>query len=200
MFRIGIILSSTRQFRRGDQVAQWVHQRAQKHAEGTGVTYEIVDLREHGAGAELDEPGPAILGEYAHQHTRDWAEVIASYDAFVVVVPEYNHGVPGSLKNAIDSLFAEWNDKAAGLVSYGINGGVRAAEHLRLVFAELKVATVRQQVALNLNDDFEITDAIEPGRFDPVGYQETDLVTMLDELVAWGTALKGVRNEFPVAV
>src|SRR5699024_3165529 len=122
MFRTGIILGSTRPTRRGDQVAQWVLDHARRHADPR-TAYEVVDLRDHPDVIAREEAAPAIFGDYAEQHTRDWAQVVDSYDAFVFVVPEYNHGIPGPLKSAIDTLFAEWNDKAAGIVSYGINGG-----------------------------------------------------------------------------
>lgn len=200
MFRIGIILGSTRPSRRGDQIARWVERTAQRNAGGLRLSLEIVDLRDHPDVIAREEAAPAIFGDYADQHTRDWAEVIDAYDAFVFVVPEYNHGIPGPLKSAIDTLFGEWNDKAAGFVSYGINGGVRASEQLRLVLAEVKVATVRAQVALGMFSDFEISDPLERGTLRPAGHQEQALTTMVDEVVAWGSALRSMRLDEPVAV
>jgi NAD(P)H-dependent FMN reductase len=91
---------------------------------------------------------PPSLGQYTKPHTLAWAEKIASFDGYVFVTPEYNHSTSGALKNAIDFLYREWNNKAAGFVSYGSVGGTRAVEHLRLVMAELQIATVRAQVAL----------------------------------------------------
>jgi len=91
----------------------------------------------------LDEPLSPMLGQYTHAHTKAWAQTIASFDAYVFVTPEYNHSTSGALKNALDYLYHEWNNKAAGFVSYGGAGGVRAVEHLRLILAELMVATVR---------------------------------------------------------
>ena len=93
----------------------------------------------------MDEPIPPLMGQYTKDHTKRWAAKIDSFDVFVFVTPEYNHGIPGALKNAIDFLFKEWNNKVAGFVSYGSAGGVRAVEQLRLVMAEVKVATVRTQ-------------------------------------------------------
>src|SRR3954447_20085763 len=98
---------------------------------------------------------PPSRGQYSQAHTQRWAAKIGSFDAYVFVTPEYNHGISGALKNAIDYLYREWNNKAAGFVSYGSAGGVRAVEHLRLVMAELMVATVRAQVILSLYTDFE---------------------------------------------
>src|SRR6185503_3412075 len=102
-----------------------------------------------------DEPVPPSMGQYSQPHTHAWAQKIESFDGFVFVTPEYNHSTSGALKNAIDFLYAEWNNKAAGFVSYGSVGGARAAEHLRLVMGELQVADVRAQVALSLYTDFK---------------------------------------------
>ena len=128
------------------------------------------------------------MGQYTQPHTLAWAEKIASFDGFVFVTPEYNHSTSGALKNAIDFLFAEWNDKAAGFVSYGSAGGARAVEHLRLVMGELKVADVRGQVTLSLMTDFK-----NFSEFAPAEYQESQLATMLDQVVSWSNALTTVR-------
>jgi NAD(P)H-dependent FMN reductase len=136
----------------------------------------------------LDEPVPPSLGQYSQPHTKVWAATIDYFDAFVFVTPEYNHGTSGALKNAIDYLYREWNNKAAGFVSYGSAGGVRAAEHLRLVMGELQVADVRAQVTLSLHTDFEnfVT-------FKPASRHEASVSAMLDQVIAWGRALKSVR-------
>ncbi len=189
MTRIAIIVGSTRPGRRAELVARWVAEIAGRHE---GATFETVDLADHGLPL-LDEPQPAAIGAYDNPHTRKWAETIASYDGFVIVTPEYNHSVPAALKNAIDFLFAEWNDKAAGFVSYGLQGGTRAVEHLRLTLAEVKVACVRSQVALSLFHDFEIADMSEPGVCAPAAHHEEILTRMLDEVAAWSGALKPLR-------
>ena len=106
-----------------------------------------------------------MTGRFVHPHTAAWAEAIAGFDAFVFVTPEYNRSIPGALKNAIDFLYYEWNDKAAGFVSYGVDaGGARAVEHLRVVMGELRVADVRTQVALSLHNDFEALHDVRAGR------------------------------------
>jgi NAD(P)H-dependent FMN reductase len=102
----------------------------------------------------LDGAVPPSLNQYSKPHTKAWAAKIASFDAFVFVTPKYNHATSGALKNAIDFLFREWNDKAAGFVGYGSVGGARAVEHLRLVMGEIKVADVRTRVVLSLFTDF----------------------------------------------
>ena len=149
--RIGIILGSTRPNRIGEQVATWVLE----HAAGRDdAEFELVDLREHPL-PHLDEPMPPSLGQYQNEHTRRWAAKIASFDGFVIVTPEYNHGPSGVLKNALDFLYAEWNNKAVGFVSYGNAGGARAVEQLRMAAAELQMADVRQQVTLSVFTEFE---------------------------------------------
>ena len=105
------------------------------------------------------------------------------------MTPEYNHGTSGVLKNAIDYLYAEWNNKAVGFVSYGGTGGARAAEHLRLVAGELQMADVRQQVTLSLMTEFENFSVFKPG-----DYNLPALNTMLDQVVAWSTALAPLRD------
>jgi NAD(P)H-dependent FMN reductase len=137
----------------------------------------------------LDEPIPPSMGQYSKEHTKAWSVKIDSFDAYVFVTAEYNHGIPGALKNAIDFLYKEWNNKVAGFVSYGGAGGVRAVEQLRLVMAELKVATVRSQVTLSLFTDFENFT-----KFNPASFQENSANAMLDEVIAWGRALKTLRT------
>jgi NAD(P)H-dependent FMN reductase len=128
------------------------------------------------------------FGHYANDHTKEWAQKIASFDGFVIVTPEYNHGTSGVLKNALDYLYAEWNNKAVGFVSYGQVGGARAAEHLRLVAAELQMADVRQQVALSLITEFENFSVFKPG-----DYNVGAMHTLLDQVVAWSAALAPLR-------
>src|SRR6266702_5908347 len=158
MLKIAIILGSTRPGRNGEAAAKWVHEIAQKR---TDAEFELVDIKDFNLPL-LDEPVPPSMGQYSKPHTKAWAAKIGSFDAYVFVTPEYNHGISGALKNAIDFLYAEWNNKAAGFVSYGSVGGTRAVEHLRLVMAELQVADVRAQVALSLFTDFENFSVFKP--------------------------------------
>ena len=185
MTRIGIILGSTRPNRNGEQVAKWVYDIASRRSD---AEFELVDLRDYPL-PHLDEPLPPSVGQYQNDHTEQWAEKIGSFDGFVIVTPEYNHGTSGVLKNAIDFLYAEWNNKAVGFVSYGAVGGARAAEHLRLVAGELQMADVRQQVALSLLTEFENFSVFRPG-----DYNRAALDTLLDQVVAWSTALAPLRE------
>jgi NAD(P)H-dependent FMN reductase len=189
--RIGIILGSTRPNRNGEQVARWVYDIA---AQRSDAEYELVDLRDYPL-PHLDEPLPPSMGQYQGEHTKAWADKISSFDGFVIVTPEYNHSTSGVLKNAIDYLYAEWANKAVGFVSYGGVGGARATEHLRLVVGELQMADVRQQVALSLLTEFENFSV-----FKPSDYNTAALDTLLDQVVAWSTALAPLRQPAATAV
>jgi NAD(P)H-dependent FMN reductase len=188
MLRVAIILGSTRPGRKGEAVARWVYNIAKKQR-SNNAQFEYVDIKDFNLPL-LDEPGIISQGQYTQDHTKKWSAKIDSFDAYVFVTAEYNHGIPGALKNAIDFLYREWNNKAAGFVSYGGTGGVRAVEDLRLVMAELQVATVRAQVTLSLFTDFENFTT-----FKPAPYQEQYVNTMLDQVIAWGTALKALRTK-----
>jgi NAD(P)H-dependent FMN reductase len=181
MINVAIIIGSTRPGRVGDSVGKWTYEIASRRQD---ARFELVDLADFNLPL-LDEPVPPSQGKYSKDHTKKWASKIASFDAFVFVTAEYNHGIPGALKNAIDFLFAEWNNKAAGFVSYGSAGGARAVESLRLVLAEVQIATVRNQVMLNLFSDFENFT-----QFKPHPRHEDSVNKMLDQLIAWGGALR----------
>jgi NAD(P)H-dependent FMN reductase len=184
--RIAIVLGSTRPGRRGAQIAPWVLETARRH--NPGEEFELVDLADHGL-RNLDEAGNPNHQKYEHAHTQAWSALIDSFDGYVFVVPEYNHSFPGALKNALDYVYREWNDKAAGIVSYGgWASGVRAAEALRLVLAELQVATVRLQPAISTHANFAT------GAFVPVEGLEASVVGMLGQLMRWSNALCSVRR------
>src|SRR4030095_1626474 len=172
---------STRPGRKADAVARWVHELARKRGD---AEYELMDVADY-ALPLLDEPVPPSLDKYGMEHTKRWAAAIDRFDAFVFVTPEYNHSTSAALKNALDYLYKEWNNKAAGFVSYGAAGGARAAEHLRLIMAELQVATVRAQVPLSLFTDFESFTVCKP---EP--RRVTELRRMLYHLIAWGGATR----------
>jgi NAD(P)H-dependent FMN reductase len=134
--KIAIVTGSTRPGRNNEAVARWVFELARKR---TDAEFELVDIQDYDLPL-LDEPVPASLGQYSRAHTKAWSAKIAPFDAYVFVTPEYNHGTSAALKNAIDYLYREWNNKAAGFVSYGGVGGARAVEHLRLILANVMVA------------------------------------------------------------
>lgn len=185
MVKIAVVVGSTRPGRRSKQVADWVLERAV--AKG-GAEYKLLDLADYKLPL-LDEPMPPSMGNYQHEHTKTWARAVAEFDGYIFVTAEYNHSVPGALKNALDFIYAEWNNKAAGFVSYGSAGGVRAVENLRLISGELQMADVRAQVALPFATDFEAFTT-----FTPSATAEEDLNVLIEQVLAWSTALKTIRH------
>jgi NAD(P)H-dependent FMN reductase len=182
--KIAVILGSTRPGRNGRAVADWVMERAKARAD---ADYELIDLADYPL-PHLDEPIPPSQGRYTGEHTKAWAATIAAFDGYVFVTPEYNHSIPGVLKNALDYVYAEWNNKAAGFVSYGTVGGVRAVEQLRLISGALQLADVRQQVSFSLFTDFENHSDFTPG-----AHHEASVAKLLDEVESWSRALATVR-------
>jgi NAD(P)H-dependent FMN reductase len=186
MIRIAIVLGSTRPGRLGKPVADWVRSRA---AERGDATFELLDVADFSLPL-LDEPLPPSLGRYSLGHTKAWSDAVAGFDGYIFVTGEYNHSIPGALKNAVDYLYKEWNNKAAGFVSYGSSGGIRAVEHFRGVSAELQMADVRAQVALPLATEF-----VNYRAFIPTEAAEQNLQTLFDQLIAWSRALKTLRTD-----
>jgi len=178
MLKIGIVLGSTREGRVSPQVGTWVKELADKRGD---AEYEIIDIAEFKLPL-LGEPGGDASGAAA------WSAKINGCDGFVFIVQEYNHSITGALKNALDYLRDEWNNKAAGIVSYGSVGGARATEHLRGILSELLVAHVRVHPALSLFTDFENGTV-----FKPADVQAASVNQMLDQVIPWTTALKTIR-------
>ncbi len=174
---IGIILGSTREGRVSPQVGEWVKSIADQRGD---ANYEIVDI------ADYKLP---LLGEAdATEQATAWNTKLASLDGFVFIVSEYNHSISGALKNALDYARDAWYNKSAGIVSYGSVGGARAAEHLRGILGELCIADVRTHAALSLFTDFENGSV-----FKPQDLHLTNVNGMLDQVLAWGGALKTLR-------
>jgi NAD(P)H-dependent FMN reductase len=186
MLRIAIIIGSTRPGRKGEVVGKWAYDIAKKR---TDAEFELVDLAEFDLPL-LDEPMPASLGQYSHDHTRRWSEKISSFDGYVFVTPEYNHSIPAALKNSLDFLHREFHNKAAGFIGYGAAMAARAIEHLKCVLAELQVASVRNQVGLSMFTDFESFSV-----FKPAPMQEKYVNDMLDQLIHWSSALQPLRKK-----
>lgn len=186
MTRIGIILGTTRPGRVGPQIAQWIEKSA---AAREDADFELVDLADYDLPL-FDEPRSPRMGAYEHDHTRAWSAKVASFDGFVFVTPEYNRSIPAALKNAIDFIYTEWNNKAAGFVGYGSNvSGARAVEHLRLISGAVQLAAVNTQVNLSLLTDFESF-----ATFTPNERHETTLQQMLTEVISWTNALAPLRQ------
>ena len=186
MVKIAIIVGSTRPGRKAEAVAKWALEIARKRTDQ--AEYELVDLASFNLPL-LDEPVPPSMRQYSKPHTKAWSAKIDGFDGYVFVTPEYNHATSGALKNAIDFLYSEWNNKAAGFIGYGSVGGTRAVENLRLIMGELQVADVRAAVALSLYTDFENFTT-----FKPATHHEASVNAMLDQVVAWSGAMKGLRK------
>lgn len=187
MTKIGIILGSVRSGRRGGQVAQWVLERAGQRSD---AEFELIDLQDYQLPV-LATPIPAMAarGSYDDERTQAFSAAVAACNGFVFVTSEHNLCMPGALKNALDHLYVEWNDKAAGFVSYGVNGGVRAVEQLKLVSAALQMAVVAAPVTLPFANEFEDGAVFRPGQG-----AVTSLDLMLDKVLAWTTAMSMLRS------
>lgn len=184
MTKIAIILGSTRPGRNGEAVAKWVYNISSKRSD---AKFELIDLAEYNLPL-YDEPYPASMQKYQNDHTKKWSQKISEFDGYLFVTPEYNHSVPGALKNAIDYLNIEWNNKAAGFVSYGSAGGSRAVEHLRQITGMFGIADVKSQVMLSLFTDFK-----NMSEFNPDPRHDGEVAEMIDQVVAWSEALKTLR-------
>jgi NAD(P)H-dependent FMN reductase len=189
MAKLEIIIASTRPGRVGLPVAQWFEAEALAHG-GFGEV-ELVDLAVVNLPF-MNEPNHPRLGQYIHQHTRDWSAKISEADAFAIVMPEYNYGFNAEIKNAIDYLHNEWNYKPVGLVSYGgVSAGTRAAQMLKQVLSTLKMTPVPEAVQIPfvrqfLDDDENVT---------PNEMMTNGAKGMLDELVRVEAALRPLRAQ-----
>ena len=182
-----IVIGSTRPGRAGLPIAEWFADRAREHR---GFDVRVVDLAEL-ALPLLDEPHHPRLRQYVHQHTKSWSAVVDSSDAFVFVTPEYNYGYPAALKNAIDYLHAEWQDKPVGFVSYGgVAAGTRAVQQLKQVVTTLKMLPVTESVNIPFHTQF-----IVDGRVQANDTMTQAAAAMLDELVRTDRALRTLRTD-----
>lgn len=185
--RLGVIIASTRPGRAGLPVANWFRAKATEHGR---FEVEMLDLAEVGLPL-LDEPKHPRLGEYFHEHSKRWSASVDAADAFVLVMPEYNHGFNAALKNAIDYLYREWQHKPVAFVSYGgLAAGTRAVQMLKPVLAVLKLVPMPEAIAipnvkrrLNEKGEFQSEEAIERAAS-----------RLLDELFRWTGALRPLRS------
>ncbi|ANU13305.1 putative reductase [Planococcus halocryophilus Or1] len=187
MTKIGIITGSTRPGRNSLQVAQWVKNIADKRGD---AEYEIVDLKDYNLPMYAEPVAAVLSQDYQTPEAIPWSQKIAELDGYVFICPEYNRSVTSALKNAIDYLYVEWNNKAAGIVSYGSTGGVRGAEALRVILWELQVPTVRTHPAMSL-----FTDFVNMSEFKPADIHEGSVTTLLDQVNAWTNAFEPLRTQ-----
>lgn len=184
MLNIAIIPGTSRPQALNPQIVNWVEQQL---ASTDDVRAEVVDFGSFDLPL-LDEVIPAGAKMYANDHTKAWGAKLEEFDAFIFVTPEYNHSISGSLKNALDFVATEFNHKVAGIVNYGADKGVRAAEHLRHILANYKLAVVRDQASFSIFTD------VADGTFAPTEVSAAPFASMVDDIVAWGEALKSVRE------
>ena len=186
--KIGIILGSIREGRNNESVAKWVKKVADSYT--TEVDFELVDLKDYPLPLFDEASSPAYTSDLkAKDQQAPWAAKMDELDGYIFITPEYNHGISSALKNALDYVYHELTDKAAGIVSYGSSGGVRAAEQLRTVLSEFQVAHVRTHPALSLFHDFN-QDGFNPGQA-----QKDAVETMLYQLSYWAPAMNDVREK-----
>ena len=149
-FKIFIIVASTRPGRVGRAIADWFYTQAKKQQ--SSMQFELVDLIDWNLPL-LDESIPAKAHMYQHEHTKRWGAKISEADGYVIVTPEYNHGYPASLKNALDYLYHEWSGKSVAFVSYGMGGGRLAVQQLQQVVVELQMQPLSKQVSITFHHD-----------------------------------------------
>ncbi len=163
MTKIGIILGSTKPGRNGEAVAKWVYNIAKQRED---AQFELVDVKDFDLPL-YDEPYPAAMQKYTKEHTKKWSKKISEFDGYVFVTAEYNHGIPGALKNAIDFLGKEWYHKPVAIVtvSSGNFGGVNANALLQLLMLRMKAIVVPASfpvpnIAESFNEEGEPTDKL----------------------------------------
>ncbi len=177
-----VIVGSTRPGRVGIHVARWFCEQAEAHG---AFEVELIDLAEVGLPF-LDEPKHPRLGDYVHQHTRDWSATISRGDAYAMVTPEYNHGPSAVLKNAIDFLSAEWVGKPVALVSYGgVSAGTRAVQSLKPVLSAVQMVPLFQTVAIPFVQQF-----LHDGRIEANDAMRQGATATLDALADWTQRLR----------
>ena len=176
MTTIGVFLGSVRNGRIGEQVGSWVMDAAAER----DADYRLLDLADFDVPHLIAEVVPGAANkQYDDPAVTAWSKAVDTCDGFVFVTPEYNHSIPGTMKNAFDSLFGEWAGKPVAFVSYGADGGVRAVEHWRQIVANLSMTDIRNQVALNI-----FGEDVNDGELSPREHKQAALTRALDDLEA----------------
>jgi NAD(P)H-dependent FMN reductase len=186
MLNVKIIIGSTRPGRKGSLIAAWVYELAK---ENPSFQVSLLDLAAINLPF-LDEPHHPMLRQYQHEHTKSWSREISEADAIILVTPEYNHGFPAPLKNALDYLYHEWSYKPVGFVSYGgIAGGTRAVQMLKQVVTAQKMVPITESV----NIPFFTKFIDEQLQFVPDEAIKKSALLMLAELERWSASLEPMR-------
>jgi len=188
---IKVIAGSTRQGRFSDKAAAWIAEEIKKQEE---VIVEVLDLRDYNMPFFNEAVSPSFKQEpYKNEAVARFTKKIEEGDAFVIVTPEYNHGTSGVLKNALDWVYQEWNNKTVAFVSYGSVGGARAIEQLRLNAIELQMAPIREAVHIPGEQYFPVVFGKAKAR-DLFASQSEKAETMITQLLWWTRALKKARG------
>ncbi|MBI4305931.1 MAG: NAD(P)H-dependent oxidoreductase [Chloroflexi bacterium] len=190
--RIAIIIGTTRTGRFSDKPARWIHDVAAKRDD---LTTEIVDLREFPMPF-FDEAASNAWVPSQNEVAQRWQEKIAEFDGYVFVTAEYNHSIPGVLKNALDYAYPEWNRKPAAFLGYGAVGAARGIEHLRTIGVELQMVPIRTAVHIQGGDFLAVWQ--QGKRIEDFPYLQKNAVDMLDQLAWWAWALKIAREKGPL--
>ncbi|HEV3245455.1 MAG TPA: NAD(P)H-dependent oxidoreductase [Candidatus Paceibacterota bacterium] len=189
--KVKVILGSTRQSRFSEKPGNWIFGIAKQRPD---IEVELLDLREYPMPF-FDEPvSPSAKKEpYKNEVVAKWTAKIKEADAFVIIAPEYNHGYPAVLKNALDYVYQEWNNKAVGFVSYGSVLGARSVEQLREIAVELQMAPIRNAIHM----PYDVVMALNGGKTPEEAFASyvERAKGLLDQLVWWGNALKVARNK-----
>jgi NAD(P)H-dependent FMN reductase len=191
--KIGIILSTTRPNRFADKAAQWLLKLAKQR---DGVAFELVDLRDYPMPF-FEEVASPLFAPPKNEAALRWARKMGELDGYIFVTAEYNHSMPAVLKNALDYAYAEYNRKPAAFVGYGGVGGARAVEQLRLVLAELQVATLKH--AVHVGGSEFIAMYLQGKTFAEFPYLDDTVKPMLDDLIWWTNTLKAGRERVKAA-
>ncbi|AYD01890.1 NAD(P)H-dependent oxidoreductase [Neorhizobium sp. NCHU2750] len=184
--KLNVIIGSTRPGRAGPSIGKWVAEHAKKHGK---FDVELVDLADFNLPL-LDEPNHPRMQKYEHEHTKRWAESVASADAYIFVTPEYDYFPSAAVINALQTLAVEWSFKAAGIVSYAyVSGGLRAAQELRLLMSNLNMMPIPATVPIPFFPNFIDENKV----FNPTDPMNDGLTASLDQLHTWASALKAGR-------
>lgn len=192
MTKIAIVTGSVRSGRQSLNIAKWAKSIAD---ERTDAEFEILDIADFNLPV-WDEALPPRMAASEKDVTKAWTSKVDEFDGYLFIVSEYNHSITGALKNALDYLSVEFENKAAAFISYGSVGGARAVEHLRGILSEMGAAHVRNQVTMGLASDFENYSV-----FTPTQYSTSTVSPTIDQLVSWSKAMESVRaNEADTAI
>lgn len=190
MTKIKVILGTTRKARFGIQPATWIMGMAKEYPE---ATFELVDLAEQNLPFfdESTPPGMVQNGDYESASTRQWAKIVGEADGYIIVTAEYNYGIPAALKNALDTVSNEWNNKPVAFVSYGTGaGGARAVEHIRGAAGWLRLFDLREHVLIS--NYWSHLD--ENGTFKPAEHHTESANAMLKAIIFWSEQMKQARE------